>query len=470
MSLPEIGMDFNQIEREIFCKVCTVAREMVRGVLGEWDEELAKRRDMKEYRHKGKKKTVYRTIFGEVEYRRNVYEVTEDGIRSTVYLLDEAMGMTGTRRMSGLLTGLIVKASCEAPYRSAARAVSEMTGQTISHMAVWNVVQAMGKQVDEQEQRASELAAKDEGIGTIETPILFEEQDGIYLHLQGKDRKGNENGKEMKVAIAYDGAKKNGKKRYELTNKVACANFEGIEEFVKRKEGVIAEVYNVDEIERRILGGDGASWIRSSQTDETVQFQLDAFHRNKAVLECVSDREARKKILKLLYAKEIDLMLNVIETYALSTDDEKEREGYERLHGYFQNNADGLVPYQVRGQEIPKPPEGKEYRFLGAMESNIYTIIGNRMKGGRACWSIKGGNNLARMLCLYHTKKLTAKLGRINTCILPERYEEEVTVKISAAKVPMREGKGYNGYHQFTVPSSMMWLKDIARIKTVLSH
>jgi len=55
--------------------------------------------------------------------------------------------------------------------------------------------------------------------------LLFEEQDGIHIKLQGKDRKTHGSGKEMKVAIAYDGAKKTGKKRYELTNKVACANF-----------------------------------------------------------------------------------------------------------------------------------------------------------------------------------------------------------------------------------------------------
>ena len=34
------------------------------------------------------------------------------------------------------------------------------------------------------------------------------------------------------------------------------------------------------------------------------------------------------------------------------------------------------------------------------------TIIGNRMKGRRACWSINGGNNLASILCLYNTNSM----------------------------------------------------------------
>ena len=49
----------------------------------------------------------------------------------------------------------------------------------------------------------------------------------------------------MKLAIAYDG-KKTGTNRYELTNKVACASFER-DKFYRRKEGVIAAHYNVDE-------------------------------------------------------------------------------------------------------------------------------------------------------------------------------------------------------------------------------
>jgi hypothetical protein len=71
---------------------------------------------------------------------------------------------------------------------------------------------------------------------------------------------------------------------------------------------------------------------------------------------------------------------------------------------------------------------------------------------------------------LYHTKRLGRFLEKLGTCVLPERYEEEITVRMSAAKVPVREGKGYDGYHKFSVPSSMQWLREVAKIRTVLSH
>jgi hypothetical protein len=258
-----------------------------------------------------------------------------------------------------------------------------------------------------------------------------------------------------------------GKNRYKLTNKVACANFEGVDDFVKRKEGVIAGAYNVDEIAMRFINGDGAKWIRRSLIDETTQFQLDPYHRNRAITKYVSDSAAQETIKEALRSKDIDLLLHVIEVEALSSEDEDTQENYTKLLNYFQSNKDGLVPYHRRGLDIPEPPDGKEYRRMGAAESNIFTIIGNRMKGRRRCWSIKGGDNLARLLCLKHTGKLRGVLDKLSATVLPARYVEEVKVEYSAAKVPQREGKGYNGFRQTLIPSTQKWLKNIVAMRPV---
>jgi len=449
MSVPESKVSFNELEREIFREVCKLGVHLLKTALESWDADLASGRERSIYRHKGKRRRTIKTILGEVEYERAVYEVVDmDGRKCSVYLLDEALGLSGSGFLSGVLMEQIVRTACESSYRETSRQISELTGQTVSHTAAWNVVQSIGKQLDRAEEQSAKRAKSGKATGTLAAKLLFEEQDGIYLKLQGKSRKKHGASAEMKLCIAYDGVKKAGKDRYELTNKVACASFESVRKFRRRKEGQISCVYNTDEVDMRVLGGDGANWIRQSVTDETVYFQLDQFHRNRAVLRLVSDLEARKIILNLLYSKKVDLLLTVIEAYANSVSDKNERENYLQLHSYFVNNKDGLIPYHRRGLTLPEPPNGKLYRRLGAMESNIFTIIGNRMKGRRACWSIKGGGNLARILCLKHTGRLSEALRNLDHFALPEKYAAEVQIKLSVTKVPMREGVGYNGFRK----------------------
>ncbi len=152
-------------------------------------------------------------------------------------------------------------------------------------------------------------------------------------------------------------------------------------------------------------------------------------------------------------------------------EDEKEREKLITLHTYFTTNKDGLIGWHGRGLKLPKPPEGKEYRRLGTMESNIFTIIGNRMKGGRTCWSVNGGNNLARILSLKHTDKLHNMLNQLTNCFLPRKYAEEVTVKMSASQTPKQDGMGFEPVRAGAAPATpdYKFLRDIGKIKSKLS-
>jgi hypothetical protein len=467
MIVQEKRLDFNSLEKKVYGWCCLLGCEIMKEVLEAYDWNLAVHRDRTVYRHKGLRKTVTKTIMGEVEYKRAVYTHTnEDGVNKCVFLLDEEMGLEGSGCLSGIMQELIANACCDGTYRSAAKMISEMTGQSISHTAVWNVIQAIGEELGESEKVTAEKVEKGETKGNIESKVLFEEQDGIWLKMQGESRKEHGANKEMKLAIAYDGANEIGKDRFELTNKVACANFEGVTNFHKRKEGAIASVYNIDEIEMRFLNGDGAEWIKYSVNDSTTHFQLDPFHRNKAIKTYVKDPVKQTLLFELLHKHQIDALLSCIEGYINCLDDFVEaelveKENLQKLLTYFTNNKDALVPYHKRGLTLPEPSGGKVYRRMGAMESNIFTIIGNRMKGRRACWSIKGGNNLARILCLKFTNRLSDTLRNLSPLILPAEYTEEIILKISAAKVPLSEGKGYNGFKQTLIPSSMKWLKEL---------
>jgi len=431
------------------------------GHLEELDDALAETRDKKRYRDKGRRRTVLKTMLGEVEFSRRVY-VTEDdaGMKEHIYLLDEALGIDTPGQISPMLSEMVATAACESTYRESARQVSELTGQTISHQTAWAITQETGGRVRAREERLAAQARQDKGTGKLESKILYEEADGIWLKLQGKDRKAYGSSKEMKAAIAYSGVRQDGERR-RLADKVACAGFEGVEDFIRHKEGVIASVYRVDEIDLRILNGDGANWI-SAHKDEVAIYQLDPFHRNRAIREYVNDPELQDLMIDLLYAKDIDKLLAVIEASVNSTLEPDEQEKRQRLLDYFSNNKEGLIPYYRRGEKIPPVNEGLAPARCGSMESNIFTLIGNRMKGRRACWSVSGADNLAALLCLKHTGRLPAVLKSLGP--IEPVDADPIAVGFSAHKVPDRVGKGYNGFKHAAIPE-MPWAKKILGMK-----
>ncbi len=109
MSISEYAVEFNRIEAEIFSACCKQGREALKAVLEACDAELAESRERGKYRHKGYRKTTIKTIMGEVEYRRSIYEVREEGAQKRfVYLLDEAMGKEGVGTMIFSVSRLLI--------------------------------------------------------------------------------------------------------------------------------------------------------------------------------------------------------------------------------------------------------------------------------------------------------------------------------------------------------------------------
>ncbi|MDR1132346.1 MAG: UPF0236 family protein [Oscillospiraceae bacterium] len=53
---------------------------MLRDALSRWDKELTEGRERTRYRHKGNRKRVLKTVMGEVEYRRTVYECRREAL------------------------------------------------------------------------------------------------------------------------------------------------------------------------------------------------------------------------------------------------------------------------------------------------------------------------------------------------------------------------------------------------------
>ena len=445
LMITENGVTFKDLEKNIYAWVCQIGRQFTQEFLERYDWLLMEGRDRKKYRNKGVRQTTVKTVYGEVTYRRTVYEtVEEDGTRRFVYLLDETLELANVGLISSNMAELLVKGITELSYRECAAKVSEMTGQTISTMGVWNVIQALGEQVCEEEKELAEEHKKGHIKGEKKSPVLFEEADGVYIRLQGKDRKRMGQDKaELKVGIAYSGWRKTGLDRYTLEDKVAVAGFSKAKEFHEYREAQIAQTFDLDFVEQRILNADGAAWIKMVKNKSTC-FQLDPFHRNKAVREKIHHPAAQRAILELLEEEKIEEVFKYLECYRNSLWEEKEIEETEELIRYYENNREGLLPYQSQGLELPESPEGVEYRNMGTMENHIWSIIAKRMKHGHRSFSIRGGNHLAKILAKKCSGKLYEVTERLKKPILEQEKTELICEEIlTAAKAPRKDGKGY---------------------------
>jgi len=460
--------NFGDLEREIFDIALDMGRQLMQQTLEMLDDELLAERDVARYRNKGFQQTCIKTKLGAVEYKRRVYvdNAVPESARC-VHLLDEALDMNKVGLVSAEMCQIAATAVCETSYRGAAELISETTGLNISAQGVWDIVQRLGESQVSLVQRHAELAQLHKGTGALVTKLLYEEDDGIWLKLQGKSRKEHGPSKEMKVGIAYDGVQwaetKSGKRRA-LDNKVAYASFENARTFRKNKEGLVASRFDVDEIELRVCNGDGANWIRRKNSDRYIDV-LDKFHRNKKITECVRDPEFAALLRGLLYSKDIDLLLECLEAQINSLSEASEIEKLKELQTYYRENRDSLLSYYDRDIMIPetRKPGIIHHASLGSMESNVFTLIGNRMKGRRACWSEKGANNLAVLLCQRHTVGFESLFATLPS--LPQKEPEFVdTLPLyGASKIPKIEGKGYEWQDRLTISGATGWLSSFLK-------
>lgn len=443
----EKGITFKELEQKIYQYSCELGVAATRAILEKADKTLAQKRDTKKYRDKGVRNTTIKTLYGEVEYQRRVYEVRlEDGKKEYVYLLDEAMGMEKVGQISVNLAGKIAEAATEAPYRVAAELVSSMTGERISAGGIWNLVQKLGERVRAEEELAVKQMETEQSEGEKTLPVLFEEMDGVWLKMQDSSH-GKAPMKEMKVSTTYEGwdAEKEKAGRSTLVGKRMFAGMEGSSGFHKKHEAGIQKVYDADGIGLRVLNGDGGNWIGDPYDPEVVM-QLDRYHIYQEILRKTGDKEAQQEIRRLFEEGRMEEMLEYISIYAQSVDTGKEKdkraENARKLYQYLDANRGSLPSWKERVAKVPEAPEGVVYKEMGVQENQNCTVITLRMKHRRMRWSEGGADNMAKVLYRKENGELQETVSRYGQelVFLPEI--KEVLEVLSAAKAPKKDGKG----------------------------
>lgn len=443
--LDEKMIPFKELEKKVFDYTCEIGRMIIKTMLESYDEQLLETRNKKELRCKGTRQTTIKTVMGEVEYSRNVYQAKdEEGHKVWVYLLDQEIQMDKIGLISTNLAEKIASVVTDNSYHKTAEIISSTIGQTISHGGAWNLVQKLGERISEEETNRVKEMDVTGGKGEKEIKLLFEEMDGVWLKMQGKGHKKFPK-QEMKVATMYEGWIDDGRSCSRLSGKTLIAGMEKSDEFHAKREARIRSIYNADEIEVRVLNGDGGSWIKEPYEPDTV-FQLDRFHIQQSIKKNIEPPEVQKEINRLFDDGKYDELFEYINIYADSVESNDDRDKRSRkareLNEYLKNNREGLTPWQKQRVSYPEPPKGIVYKNMGVQENQNCTTITLRMKDGRRRWSKNGANNMAKLLTCRDNKELAETIERYTDGIIMKEPIEEILKTLSAAKTPKKDGKG----------------------------
>lgn len=457
-------VSFKDLEEIAFKIACEFANEILRNMLEEYDKKIMNTRDTKEFRHKGKETTTVKAKTGLVEYTRTKYiQKQEDGKNKCVYLTDEILGIKEIGQVSGGIIELVAQNISEVSYRVCAEMINNMTGLSISGVAVWNIVQKLGEEIKKYEKEKVEAHQSDKlQAGTKETPTIYQEADGIMIYTQGKDRKEqikkykkehpNEEvpkkvrNIELKLGMTYEGWKETGKNRYELVGKEYVAGYMTGEEMADITNANLYSKYDMSKVELRVLNSDGGSWIKRLLVKRAI-YQADSYHLKEKIATNVREIEDVEILKTMFYRKEYKKMIEYVEELKYKYDGEVEEiEKLNELQKYLNKRKDAMKRYKdyegvkekLKGYS---QKTGLKYRNMGCQESNNYSKLTRRMKKKRMSWSKRGSENIAKVITTYTSESCTDIIKNLNIQILPESFTEYAERYIAEIEENIKEMK-----------------------------
>lgn len=418
---------FNELEKKIFKFVCFLGCMLIKIFLEKYDRKLMKTRDKAKYRHKGNRKNTIKTVMGEVEYERAMYLVTEDGKTKYVFLLDEVMQISAVGKVSQNLVETVLEVAVNSPsYRKAEENIKSMTNCQISHEGIRDTVITIGDMIGKKEKEEVFYMKKNQLVkGLKDITALFEETDGLWINLQGKDRKKRleeqkkkceKTGKkfnpkakvktELKLHVMYEGWKK-GDKRHSLVNKSYIAGLMKPKEIRELRDARVYQKYDEKKIKLRVVNGDGASWTKGI-TPKGGIYQKDLFHIQQEIVRDVP-KEYRNIIKELIEKKEYSKIPYAIHKLKYEVNGEVEKiEKLKKLESYLSNGLERYTDILLQqGKQLPEPSNGVEYRNMGTQESHIFSMLKVRFCSGRKAFSEKGSNALAKVCVAVKAKEFS---------------------------------------------------------------
>jgi len=357
----------------------------------------------------GKKERRLQTLFGLTlvisrrGYRRRDWR--DDGNSSGLYFpLDEALGLPPEERFCPLVQHLGVTLATNVSFREAAELLYNVFGVSVSHQQIHRWVQAAGAEREREEaEKVAAAFARGEEIPTSEqvVPAMVVEADGVQIRMQRQQQRW----REMKLGLMHQGWESTspGGKRVRLKGKACWGGDLSTDAFWER--GVVTLLNRCDpsRLERVVINGDGASWIKAGQEYlAPAEFYLDPFHRNRALtLGLGHDPALREEAKAAIEAEDLERLAAVLDRAVETAPNAEAKKRAQETRRYLKANWDALRDWRKRPG--PQPVGAKD---LGTMESQVRHIAAERMKGNGTSWCPSGANNMLQLRLLKHMDAL----------------------------------------------------------------
>jgi len=410
--------DLGGWEEKIFGFACDLARTLAKEVLEELDNELMQEKN------EGMKVVAYKehwltTIFGDIRIKRRLYRDKGGNHR---FLLDEKMGLDKGSHVSPKMKELAILASTRYTFREVEQSIKAIFPWGVSHTTIHNLSGKVADSYIAEEEREVSALFEDGVIPESNdkvVPYLIVEADGVNIALQREKERRTE----VKVGIAYEGWQEISKERYKLKEKSVYSSIMSGDRFWQGFSLTLAKKYDLSQIGKVIVGGDGASWVKAGAELLGGLYELDRFHLKRALHQGL-DKELAAKVYEFCIIGEIDKVDRLLIEAQEKADDDKAKE-IMRLRGYLMENCYGLRDYRL---EV----KSDGLRGLGAIEGNVDKLIADRMKKRGMSWTKRGADRMARLISLRER-------GNLNTWV---KYQSNPQHIPSREKV-MLKGEQY---------------------------
>ncbi|MHB8172106.1 MAG: ISLre2 family transposase [Thermincolia bacterium] len=309
------------------------------------------------------KREIY-TKFGGLKFERTYFQ--DKRHQEYVYLLDQVVGLEGHERISGNVAVDLVEHASEASYWKSSKNVSrgEISPQTVMNKV--RLVKDLKINLPESKRKVK---------------VLHVEADEDHVALQ--------DGTNTIVPLIsiHEGIERNGKRGL-------CKNIRHISDYGKSTEQLwleavnwIYEAYEVDDIERIYLHGDGAAWIKEGLNWlPKSKMVLDRYHLNRAIITATgSQPEYRKDIYSALSEGNQEEFKTTIRQLQFNAMVPSERKRIDEFKRYVLNNWGAISIY------------GEEACAGSCTEGHISHILSSRLSSRPMGWSKKGLKAMAKL-------------------------------------------------------------------------